>query len=502
MYQFARKESRPISIEGTGDTVTKGFFRRRRGNSVDEYDLSSPATTRIDYKDNNSPELLLRKIGSRAAHVVVFGLGYVGLPLLSLVAERGFSGTGVDTDGSKVQAIQNGSLHIAKLYAVDKMPALVREGKITATTDGASATDKSDIVVICVPTPLTSDKVPDLTYLEHTCQSISAGLGVGKLVILESSVYPGVTESIVKPLLEAGGLRASKDFWLAHSPERIDYGNRTYRTKDIPKVVGGLDSCSTDLAAKFYELVLDALVVRVSTAKAAESVKMLENVYRYVNIALVNELAILHERMGVDFTEVVHAAATKPFGFQPHYPGPGVGGHCIPKDPFYLLYAAKLYRTDLKLVRASEEINESMPLHIVTRLKEILVRTGRSLGKARVAVLGLSYKANTGEARNSPAIPVIRLLRAAGAEVVVHDPLIHSIDIDGNRITSVNEVGTAVSSADCLIVLTDHDEYKSVDWRHVCRVMKSEPVLLDARNMLDRRECEHAGFIYLGIGRQ
>jgi UDP-N-acetyl-D-glucosamine dehydrogenase len=381
------------------------------------------------------------------------------------------------------------------------MPEMVKNGRISATSDGTSAAQESDISIICVPTPLALDKTPDLRYVENTSRTLSRGLGLGKLIIPESSVYPGVTESVVKPILESTGSKTGRDFWLAHAPERIDYNNPRYQIKDIPKVVGGVDAASTTLASRFYELILDAKVVKVSSAKTAESVKMLENAYRYVNIALVNELAILHEKLGLDITEVIHAAATKPFGFHPHYPGPGVGGHCIPKDPLYLLHAARGYGMDLMIIRVSEKINESMPEHIVGRLKEALAAERRELRRARVAVLGLAYKANTSQSRRSPAIPIIDNLIHARAVVAVHDPFVSSIDCGNYQLTSAKTIEDAATNADCLVIVTDHAAYASIDWQSVARLMVDRPILFDCRNMLDRCQCEMIGFRYLGVGR-
>jgi len=445
---------------------------------------------------------VLSSVENRTAGVAIFGLGYVGLAMLNLVAEKGFRVTGVDTDISRVEAVKEGRSYIQNVYGQDRMLEFVKIGRITSNCDGALVVRQNDLSLLCVPTPLTSNKVPDLSYLEATCRTVSEGLGPGKLVILESSVYPGVTESIVKPILESTGFKVGRDFWLAYSPERVDYNNSKYQIKDIPKVVGGIDAPSTALASRFYEQILDASVVRVSTAKAAESVKMLENVYRYVNIALVNELAILHERMGVDLVEVIRAASTKPFGFQAHYPGPGVGGHCIPKDPFYLTYAAKLHNMHLKMVDISEEINESMPLHVVKSLEEALARTGVRLERARVGVLGLAFKANADEARQSPSIGVINRLVSAGAEVRVHDPFIHSLDTGDSHLVSVQTVEDAASHAQCLVIVTDHDAYAQIDWHKIAKTMVAPRILMDARNMLDKHKCNKAGFTYLGVGRR
>src|SRR5437870_5884750 len=324
----------------------------------------------------DSASILADRISSKNATVCIIGLGYVGVPLAVASAQAGFDVLGVDVDGSKVEQLHRGVCYVEDKYSEELLPSLVSAGKIKAYAKLSEAVPQSDIVIVCVPTPLKKDGDPDLSFLKSVAKSLASQLTHYKLIVIESTSYPGTTQEVFQPLLERGGKAAGKDFALVYSPERIDYGNASFGVRSIPKVVGGVDEESTRLGAAFYTAILQAKVVTVSGPSVAEATKMLENVFRYVNIALVNELAVLHETLGVDFIEAIDAAATKPFGFMAHYPGPGVGGHCIPKDPFYLVFKAKQAGFALRLVSASKAVNKMMPVHTIERLAMAL-KTGK-----------------------------------------------------------------------------------------------------------------------------
>src|SRR2546422_6273493 len=333
-----------------------------------------------------SASLLADKISSKNATVCVIGLGYVGVPLVVASAQAGFKVLGVDVDQSKVEQVNRGVCFVEDKYSEELLPDLVRSGKIKAYSKLSEAVPQADIAIVCVPTPLKKDGDPDLSFLKSVAKSLAGQITDYKLIIVESTSYPGTTQEVFRPLVERGGKRAGTDFALVYSPERIDYGNASFGVRSIPKIVGGVDGESTRLGTAFYTSILEAQVVAVSGPSVAEATKMLENVFRYVNIALVNELAVLHETLGVDFIEAIDAAATKPFGFMAHYPGPGVGGHCIPKDPFYLVYKAKKAGFPLQMVSAAEALNNGMPKHTVERLLKTLRRLKKNPRKVRVAL--------------------------------------------------------------------------------------------------------------------
>src|SRR2546425_9659551 len=335
---------------------------------------------------------LVRKIKSKQARVCVVGLGYVGVPLSVASAEAGFNVAGVDTDRDKVGKLNAGLRYVEDAYSEKLLPSLVSAGKIHAFSRLKQGAERADVIIICVPTPLDNKGGPDLSYVKSVGKGLASCLSRYKLVILESTSYPGTTQEVLQPLLERKGKKAGRDFALVYSPERIDYGNPHHSVKDINKVVGGVDETSTKIGTQFYKTILSAPVTPVSSPAVAEAAKILENIFRYVNIALVNELSILHEALGVDFIEAIDAAATKPFGFMPHYPGPGIGGHCIPKDPFYLVYKAKKAGFSLRMVSAAEVLNNGMPRHTVERLLKTIRKLKKNPRKVKVALWGLSYK--------------------------------------------------------------------------------------------------------------
>ncbi len=422
---------------------------------------------------------LLAAIEGRRARVGVIGLGYVGLPLAMTASRAGFTVTGFDIDPDKMTAIEAGRSYIDAVP--DAVLAAERSaGRFSATTD-FSRLGECDVIAICVPTPLTRHREPDLSYVSKTCRQILGTLRRGQLIVLESTTYPGTTEEVMKPILEEGGLVAGSDFFLGYSPEREDPGNRDFETSTIPKVVAGDGEVAASLVAAFYGAVVKT-VVPVSGTRTAEAVKLTENVFRAVNIALVNELKLVYERMGIDIWEVVNAAKTKPFGYMPFYPGPGLGGHCIPIDPFYLTWKSREYDQPTRFIELAGEINTAMPRYVVDRLAEGLDRTlGKALSRSRVLILGLAYKKNVPDIRESPSLRLMELLIERGADVSYHDPHIAEVPrtreyghLKGRR--SVAFSADELSGFDAAIVATDHD---GVDYEEVAARV---PLLVDTRN--------------------
>ncbi|HEY1385783.1 MAG TPA: nucleotide sugar dehydrogenase [Dongiaceae bacterium] len=426
---------------------------------------------------------LRRTIAARTARIGIIGLGYVGLPLACLFAEKGFATTGFDIDGAKVTALNAGRSYINHIRK-KRIGAIRASGKFDATGD-FDRLRQMDAIIICVPTPLTRYREPDLQFIIKTGEEIAPRLRKGQLVVLESSTYPGTTREDLKPILEATGLKSAKDFWLAYSPEREDPGNASFGTNDIPKVVGGDGTVARDLAIALYDQVV-VKTVPVSSPETAETVKLTENIFRAVNIALVNELKVICAAMGIDVWEVIEAAKTKPFGFMPFYPGPGLGGHCIPIDPFYLTWKAREFGINTRFIELAGEINTAMPRYVVARLGEELSRQrGKALKGARVLMIGLAYKKNVDDMRESPALTLIELLEKAGAKVSYHDPFIPAVKpsrehghLTGRK--SVPLTAKSLSGADAVLIVTDHDD---VDYSMVA---KHGRLVLDTRNAMSR----------------
>ncbi len=407
--------------------------------------------------------MIEEKIKRKEAIVSVIGLGYVGLPLAKGFASKGFKVIGIDLDQKKVQAINQGKSYI-KDISEEELAPLVREGKLRATSD-YSQVREADAIFICVPTPFDRWRTPDLSFVESAARSLAPHLRRGHLVILQSTTYPGTTEELVRPILEESGLKAGEDFYLAFSPERINPGDRIHTVENTPKVVGGLTPRCTELAA----LLLSQLcpqVYKVSSPRAAEMTKLLENIFRSVNIALVNEMALLCERMGIDIWEVIEAASTKPFGFMPFYPGPGVGGHCIPVDPFYLAWKAREYDFHTRFIELAAEVNEAMPYHVVELVDKALESQGKTIKGSEILVLGVAFKKDVDDPRNSPAERVIELLLRQGAKVKYNDPFIPRFEVGGNVFNREKVVLSSCSldedtirHADCVLILVAHSPY-------------------------------------------
>ena len=428
--------------------------------------------------DNQSIlDALLRKIRAREARVGVMGLGYVGLPLVRLFAGRGFQVTGFDVDETKVSKLNKGESYIQSVPSTT-VRMLMREKKMKATSDFTKLAGM-DAVIICVPTPLSADGAPDLSYIRATGKAIGEHLRRGQLVILESTSHPGTTREVLKPELEKKGLRCGKDFLLAFSPEREDPGNKKFTNATIPKIVGGMDDAARRAAAALYARAV-ARVVEVSSCEVAEAAKILENTYRCVNIALVNELKMCFDRMGIDVWEVIEAASTKPFGFQAFHPGPGLGGHCIPIDPFYLSHKAREFQFSTRFIDLAGEINVRMPYYVVGKLEEALRARGRGLEGARIYLLGLAYKKDIDDPRASPAFKIIELLEQKNAKVVCHDPFFASFPNSRHykhlKAKPAALTERELASCDAVVVATDHSQY-DYDW-----IVRHAAMVVDTRN--------------------
>ena len=424
---------------------------------------------------------LLEQIREHKALVGVVGLGYVGLPLVREFCAAGFRVLGFDIDPQKVAMLKAGKTYIRHLPAAH-FKSLIDNDRFEATTD-MQRLSEPDAILICVPTPLDKMREPDMTYVVNTTRQIAAVLRAGQLVVLESTTYPGTTREVMKPVLDGTGLRVERDYFLAFSPEREDPGRTDITTRDIPKVVGGFGPQSRKLAVALYGEVV-AQVVPVTSCEVAEAAKILENVYRCVNIALVNELKLLFDRMGIDVWEVIEAARTKPFGFQAFYPGPGLGGHCIPIDPLYLSWKARQYGRPTRFIELAAEINTLMPEHVVNRVAEALNEQGKALKGSRVLVLGLAYKRDVDDVRESPSVTLIELLQARGARVEYHDPFIPSgKPMREHRITHLRSIPLTPANLkkfDCVLIATDHT---NLDYEMVC---KHAALVVDTRNATAR----------------
>ena len=420
---------------------------------------------------------LLNKIKDRSAVVGIVGLGYVGLPLAVEFAKAGYRTIGFDVQKKKVDSVNAGNNYIGDIVG-DTLKNVVDEGKLSATSD-FSFIKGVDAAAICVPTPLDKYQQPDISYVKGSTESVAEFAHRGMVVILESTTYPGTTEELLKPILEAGGLKCSEDFYLAFSPERVDPGNKQYKTKNTPKVVGGVGKDSTEVAAALYRSVLAGGVYEVSSPAVAEMEKLLENTYRNINIGLANEMAIICNRMGINVWEVIEAAKTKPYGFQAFYPGPGLGGHCIPLDPFYLAWKAREYDYHTRLIETSGEINTGMPEYVVQRTMNVLNKDRKSLNGAKVLVLGAAYKADIDDYRESPALNVIDLFLREGADTTYYDPYIPEYKHKGKTHTGAKELtDSMLREADVVVICTAHSCF---DYD---RIQKLSKAIFDTRNAM------------------
>ncbi len=425
---------------------------------------------------------LERKIKKRQARIGVIGLGYVGLPLVKIFLRSGFNVLGFDIDKRKVDMLNKGKSYIKHITAVE-LKVFLQKRKFKATVDFGSLA-KVDVVIICVPTPLDSHRNPDLSFVLQTTRVVAKHLRKGQLIVLESTTYPGTTEEEMMPLLQARGLKVGKDFYLAFSPERENPGDSAYTTSKIPKVVGGVTPRCREVAKTLYDQIV-VKTVPVSSTKAAEATKLLENIFRSVNIALVNEMKVIFDRMGIDIWEVIKAASTKPFGFMPFYPGPGYGGHCIPVDPFYLTWKAKEVDYPTKFIELAGEINTFMPYHVVSKTVEALSKRKKAIQGAKILVLGIAYKKDIDDQRESPSLKIISILREKGAKVSYNDPFVPQSfghrEYPGLKLRSVPLTKKKLGSYDAVIVATDHSVY-DFDW-----VAKNSSLVIDTRNAVKRK---------------
>jgi UDP-N-acetyl-D-glucosamine dehydrogenase len=428
-------------------------------------------------------EELAGKISRREARVGILGLGYVGLPLAVEFADAGLTVMGLDLDTRKVEAVNAGKSYI-KDVDQERLAGLVKRGTLSASSD-LDELGRCDAIIICVPTPLSKTKDPDLSMVVESAKAIAARLRPGQLVILESTTYPGTTDELVHPLMEERGFKVGEQFFLAFSPERVDPGNARFNTRNTPKIVGGLTPACTQMAQALYSYAVDT-IIPVSSPRAAEMVKLLENTFRSVNIGLVNEVALMCARLGVNVWEVIDAAASKPFGFMPFYPGPGLGGHCIPIDPFYLSWKLKTLNYRARFIELAGEVNSEMPEYVCARVADALNEREKSVKGSRVLVLGVTYKKDIEDVRESPALDIIRILEKRGARVSYHDPFVPDLDVEELSLRS-QDLMPAVKDADLVLIVTDHSAFQYpqivdaarivLDTRNATRGLRSEKIL-------------------------
>jgi len=421
------------------------------------------------------PSTLKNKILNKKARIAVIGLGYVGLPLAVEFAKSGFQVAGIDNNKKKTNSVNEGISYIGDV-ATEEVAELVKDKQLRATTD-AKVIKSSDVVIICVPTPLGKTREPDISFILKAVEAIRDNIKKSSLIVLESTTYPGTTREVIQAMLEESGFKLDKDFYLAFSPERVDPANPKYKTYNIPKVVGGVSKKSTSLARALYSQIVSRAIA-VSSSEVAEMVKLLENTFRIVNIGLVNEIAMMCTRLKIDVWEVIKAASTKPFGFMPFYPGPGIGGHCIGIDPLYLSWRAKHFGFEARFIELASQINAMMPHHVVDLTTTALNSKGKSIANAKILIIGVAYKKDVDDLRESPALEIISILKSKDAKVSYHDPYVKSIETDGISLKSLPLTKTTIKKFDCLLIATDHTK---VDYELIANEAK---LVIDTRNAL------------------
>jgi UDP-N-acetyl-D-glucosamine dehydrogenase len=422
------------------------------------------------------------RLFNKKIRIAVVGLGYVGLPLAIAFAKKGLKVSGIDVDKDRLQRIRKGISYITDVSS-QELRKVISSGKFTAESDFLSLRD-SDVIIICVPTPLKRKYQPDISFIVRAVKQIRKNLRARHLVVLESTTYPGTTEEVILPLLESKGLKCGRDFYLAFSPERIDPGNPKYPINKIPKVIGGMDSRATELTALVYENIIDK-VIKVSSARVAETVKLLENTFRIVNIALIDEIVMMSHKMKVDIWEVIEAAQTKPFGFMAFYPGPGVGGHCIPKDPLYLYWKAKKFGFKSRFIKLSSDIINYMPQYVVERTREILNKRGIALNKAKILIIGVTYKRDVVDLRKSPALDIIEILKKKNISVSYYDPLIPYLKLNQINLKCIDLDRKTLRQFDCALIVTDHS---CVDYNFIANNVR---LIFDTRNVYKNKNTKN-----------
>ncbi len=420
-------------------------------------------------------EALIKRIREKRAKIGVIGLGYVGLPLAVEFAKKGFKVYGIDVSKKRVSDLKKGSSYILDVSSRD-LREVVKNGNLTATCD-FSVLKKLDAVIICVPTPLRKTREPDISYILSASKEIAKYFKRGKIVVLESTTYPGTTEEIILPMLSINGLKVGRDFFLTFSPERVDPANKNFKTANIPKVVGGMTQECTDIAKVLYGQIVDE-VIGVTSPKTAEMVKLLENTFRSVNIGLVNELALMCDRLGINVWEVIDAAKTKPFGFMPFYPGPGLGGHCIPIDPLYLSWKARMYGFEARFIELAALVNSEMPHYVVEKIAGGLNRFRKSINGSKILLVGMAYKKDVNDIRESPAIEIMKILIEKGAIVNFFDPYVDILEADGLRMPCVKLSKNLLKNQDCITIITDHTK---IDYKFI---VDNSKLIVDTRNAL------------------
>ncbi len=433
-------------------------------------------------------DVLEGKIAAKTARIQVIGLGYVGLSLAVELARAGFTVRGVDVDLERVARLNRGESYLSDV-ATETLTPLVAEGRLLATTE-FDGVGEADALIICVPTPLRKSKEPDISFIVGALESLLPHLRPGQLLVLESTTFPGTTEEVILPRLQSLGLVVGEDVFLAFSPERVDPGNRRFTTATIPKVVGGVTRRCTELAARLYRHVTVS-VFEASSPRVAETAKLLENTFRSVNIALANELAFACRKIGVDPWEVIEAAATKPFGFMPFYPGPGIGGHCIPVDPLYFSWKVRLTGYEAQFIALADQINRAMPEHVVNLVATALNDRGRAVRGASILVLGVTYKADVNDIRESPALEIIELLARRGGQIAYADPFIPQLALDGHKLSAVEPTGDTVAAADCVLILTNHSRFDYGD------IAERASLVVDTRNAMKKFRGARASIVSL-----
>lgn len=418
---------------------------------------------------------LKNKILSKKAKIGVIGLGYVGLPLAMAFAKKGFKVWGIDLDKDRVTRLKKGQSYILDLKPSD-IVNMQKDGSIIFTSD-ISNIKKLDAFFICVPTPLLKTKEPDVSFIISAAKMIKKHMKRGQVVVLESTTYPGTTEEVMLPILESTGLKERRDFYLAFSPERIDPGNTKYFVTNIPKVVGGISQCSTEIAALLYKQIIDK-IIPVSSSRAAEMTKLLENTFRIVNLGLINELTLMCDKLGMNIWEIIDAAKTKPYGFMPFYPGPGVGGHCIPVDPIYLSWKARAHGFEARFINLASEVNEHMPQYVIEKMISALNKKKKALKSSKVLLIGVAYKKDVQDLRESPAFEIIEILKRNEAKVSYYDPYFPYVKLDGIDLKRAKFTKEVLASADCVVIVTDHS---NLDYQFIA---KNSKVVIDTRNAL------------------